>query len=183
MNDWLWWAITFIICQRGVELFIAHKNTQWAQRQGGVEVGQAHYPLLVGLHTLFILGLVIEGMITHAIPPVWWPLPFACFLGAQGLRIWVFISLRRYWNTRIWVIPGHQPVARGPYRWLRHPNYVVVAIEILTLPLIFGIWVTALVTSLLNAWVLLRVRIPAEEKALIEHVSYARRRGIRRFSP
>jgi methyltransferase len=99
--------------------------------------------------------------------PAYWPIPLALFLLVQPLRYWVIFSLGEYWNTRVLVVPGTRLVRRGPYRYLRHPNYVVVAVEILTFPLIFGAWVTALIFSILNA-ALLYVRIREENQALAE---------------
>ena len=100
-------------------------------------------------------------------PGLRWPIPAALFLLVQPLRYWSIRSLGGYWNTRILVVPDAKLVARGPYRYLRHPNYVVVAVEVATFPLIFGAWVTALVFSGLNA-ALLFVRIREENRALVE---------------
>jgi len=93
--------------------------------------------------------------------------PLALFLLVQPLRYWVIFSLGESWNTKILVMPGAKPIRRGPYRYLNHPNYVVVVVEILAFPLIFGAWVTALVFTALNA-VLLFVRIREENRALAE---------------
>jgi methyltransferase len=87
------------------------------------------------------------------------------WLGAQALRVWAIASLGAFWNVRVWVLPGTAPIARGPYRWLRHPNYIAVAAEFVAGPIMFGAWRTALVFSLLNA-VAMMVRIPVEERAL-----------------
>jgi methyltransferase len=99
--------------------------------------------------------------------PAYWPMPLTLFLLVQPLRYWAILSLGENWNTRILVVPGAKPVRRGPYRYLKHPNYVVVVVEILTFPLIFGAWITALVFSALNA-ALLSVRIREEDRALRE---------------
>src|SRR5690606_20225813 len=96
---------------------------------------------------------------------IWWVF-LIVFAAAQILRVWALASLGRFWNTKILVLPGAKKVKKGPYRWLPHPNYIVVALEILSLPLIFGAWRTALVFTIANALLLLLVRIPAEEKAL-----------------
>jgi len=95
-----------------------------------------------------------------------WPLWLGLFLAAQGLRYWCIATLGFRWNTRILVLPGVPPIRRGPYRLLRHPNYLAVTVEIVCGPLIFGAWATALVAGVADAWLLLAVRIPAEEEAL-----------------
>lgn len=172
MSAGVGWILTVLGLQRGWELWIARRHSAWAQSQGGIEVGKEHYPLLVGVHLLFFMGMALEVTWFAETPPAWWSLPLVLFLLAQGVRIWCLAALGPYWNTRIWVIPGHRPVIRGPYRYLRHPNYVVVVIELLTLPLVLGAWVTAISASLLNLWVLLRFRIPTEEAALATYTDY-----------
>jgi methyltransferase len=113
-----------------------------------------------------LLATLIEGWTRGAtLGPLWW-LWLTVYALAQLGRYWVISTLGPYWNTRILIVPGGQRVTRGPYRFLSHPNYVVVACEVLTGPLIFGAWVTAILFSLLNAALLLGVRIPAEERAL-----------------
>jgi methyltransferase len=122
---------------------------------------------MVGVHVLWLISTLVEGLLRGPSIPSWWPVPLALFLLAQLLRYWVILSLGEYWSTRVLVVPGTTLVRRGPYRYLRHPNYVVVAVEIATFPLIFGAWVTALVFSILNA-ALLFVRIRTENRALAE---------------
>ncbi|PTM57643.1 isoprenylcysteine carboxyl methyltransferase family protein [Desmospora activa] len=172
MSAGIGWILAVLGLQRGLELWVARRHSAWARAQGGVEAGREHYSLLVGVHLLFFVGLAVEVIGFATSPPDWWPLPLALFLLAQALRIWCLVALGPYWNTRIWVIPAHPPVTRGPYRYLRHPNYVVVVIELLTLPLALGAWVTAITVSLLNLWVLMRFRIPTEEAALAEYTDY-----------
>ena len=122
---------------------------------------------MVGLHVMWLVSTLVEGLLRGPDPPSWWPIPLALFLLVQPLRYWAIFTLGEYWNTRILVVPGAKLVRRGPYRYLRHPNYVVVVVEILSLPLIFGAWITALVFSALNA-VLLSIRIREENRALAE---------------
>ncbi len=179
-NIWFWGMVFLVICQRIAELRLASINANWIRKQGGYEVGQKHYPLLVGIHTLFFFSLIFEVQFRNASPPSWWYLPFFLFLVAQGLRIACLRSLGPYWNTRIFVVPGSSPVSRGPYRFLRHPNYVVVITEILSLPLIFGAYGTAVLFSALNLLVLLGIRIPIEEEALGKATSYYQEMGDRR---
>ena len=122
---------------------------------------------MVALHALWIASTLVEGILRGPDVPAFWPVPLALFLLAQALRYWSVFSLGESWNTRILVVPGAKLVRRGPYKYLDHPNYVVVVVEILAFPLIFGAWVTALVFTALNA-ALLYVRIREEDRALAE---------------
>lgn len=122
---------------------------------------------MVALHAAWLLSTLVEGLMRGPGLPAYWLLPLAAFLLVQPLRYWAILSLGESWNTRILVVPGARPVRRGPYRFLNHPNYVVVAVEILAFPLIFGAWITALVFTALDA-LLLYVRIKAENRALRE---------------
>ena len=122
---------------------------------------------MVALHALWIASTLVEGILRGPEVPALWPVPLALFLLAQALRFWAVFSLGESWNTRILVVPGVKLVRRGPYKYLDHPNYVVVVVEILAFPLIFGAWVTALVFTALNA-ALLYVRIREEDRALAE---------------
>ncbi|MGN7470313.1 isoprenylcysteine carboxyl methyltransferase family protein [Brevibacillus sp. SAFN-007a] len=164
-------AVMAAVClQRFCELMLAARNARYVRARGGVEVGASHYKYIVLLHLCFFVSLVTEVVATgsaFALPP-WWAYCFGLFLAAQLLRYWCILSLGKRWNTRILVIPGEEPLRRGPYRLLRHPNYVVVAIELFTLPLTFSAVHTAIAFTLLNAWLLLRVRIPLEEKSVYE---------------
>lgn len=152
--------LAFVTLQRLIELPIARANTQKLLAAGGHEVGSGHYPLIVALHASWLLTL-------------WWlaperpiSLPFlALFLLIEAGRIWVLRTLGQRWTTRIIVVPGETLIARGPYRLVDHPNYLVVIGEIALLPLVFGLWQVALIFSLLNA-AILTVRIRAENRAL-----------------
>ncbi len=119
------------------------------------------------MHALWLVCTLVEGLLRGPEPPAWWPVPLALFLLVQPLRYWAISSLGPNWNVRILVVPGGRLVRSGPYRYFSHPNYVVVATEVLALPLIFGAWTTALVFSILNA-AFFYVRIRAEERALRE---------------
>lgn len=168
-----------LLTQRIGELVIAQRHTRWAIRQGGYEVGQQHYPLLVGVHLLFFVGLMVETWWLDSSPPSWWLVPLLLFLAVQCLRIWCMHTLGHYWNTRIMIIPSHTPVVQGPYRFLRHPNYLVVVAELLTVPLILGAYGTAVVVSALNLWILLSIRIPVEEQALENETDYKNQMSCR----
>jgi len=164
----LWLALLFVAVQRMLELRLAQANLRWALSQGGQEYGREHYPLFFLLHIGWMLGWLLEGLARQQLSPIWW-LWLAVFTLAQALRYWAIHSLGRYWNTRIVIVPGAKRIKSGPYRYLRHPNYLAVALELLSLPLIFNAWVTALVATLLNALLLLAIRIPVEEKALLAY--------------
>ena len=135
--------------------------------KGAVERGAGHYPVMVGIHALWLVSTLVEGLLRGPEIPWWWPVPLAAFLLVQPLRYWAILSLGESWNVRVLVVPGRRLVRSGPYRYFTHPNYVVVVAEVLALPLIFGAWVTALVFSVLNA-AFLFVRIREEERALEE---------------
>lgn len=182
MNGWffLWLAVIF---QRGYELFIAKKNEKWIREKGGFEIGRGHYHLILITHVLFFAGILLEIML-GAKPPFWFGIPLILFLLTQVVRVWCIRSLGKYWNTRIWILPQRDLQTKGPYRYLRHPNYLVVMSEILVFPLIFGAYWTAIIISILNAYVLLAIRIPIEEQALLTHTSYQKDMGEKkRFIP
>jgi methyltransferase len=160
----LFLAALLVALQRLLELRLSRRHERVLRARGAVERGREHYPLIVALHVLWLLSTLIEGVLRG---PVLWPVPLVLFLLVQPLRYWAILSLGENWNTRILVIPGAELVRRGPYKYLKHPNYVVVVVEIATFPLIFGAWVTAIVFSTLNA-VLLFVRIREENRALAE---------------
>ncbi len=157
-------AVGLVSLQRLLELRLSRRHERLLRTRGAVERGRGHYPPMVALHVLWLLSTLVEGILRG---PELWPVPLALFLLVQPLRYWAIFTLGEYWNTRILVVPGAKLVSRGPYRYLKHPNYVVVVVEVLTLPLIFGAWITALVFSVLNA-ALLFVRIREENRALAE---------------
>lgn len=153
--------VLLVAVQRVAELAYARRNSRRLLAAGGIEHGRGHYPLLVLTHAAWLAALFI------LVPPtatVSWPL-IGVYLLLQAARIWVLASLGRFWTTRIITLPGTPLVRRGPYRWVRHPNYLIVAAEIAVLPLAFGAWQLALAFSLANA-ALLAWRIRVEERAL-----------------
>ena len=152
--------------QRISELLLSRRNLERLRARGARERGARHFPGFVLLHTTFPLVLALE-IRAGATPGAGWPLWVAVWLVAQALRLASMVALGERWNARIVVVPGEPPVTRGIYRWLRHPNYLAVALEFIAAPLFFGAWITALVGSAANA-VLMTVRIPAEERALRE---------------
>lgn len=154
------WLIGFIIVERVCELVLARRNTARLLAMGAKEFGRAHYPLIIALHAAWITGLIILGRNQ----PVAWPW-LAVFIVLQAARLWVLASLGRRWATRVIVPPGGHLVARGPYRFIRHPNYLIVALELAIVPLMLGMPVFAFVFTLLNAGALIH-RIAVENAAL-----------------
>lgn len=156
-------VLAFVTLQRLGELVLAKRNTARLLSAGAIEVAPGHYPAMVALHTAWLAGLWYFALTLHLASPNLGLL--AIFFVLQGLRVWVLATLGPRWTTRIIVVPGEQLVARGPYRFLSHPNYCVVIGEILVLPLAFGLVWYGVVFSLLNL-AILWVRIRAENKAL-----------------
>ncbi|MGO6697174.1 isoprenylcysteine carboxyl methyltransferase family protein [Rhizobium johnstonii] len=152
--------LAFVTLQRLGELVLARRNTAALLARGAREVAPEHYPVMVALHAGWIIGL----WLTAPGRPVafFW---FLVFMGLQALRLWVLVTLKDRWTTRIIILPGAPLVRSGPYRFLRHPNYAIVVGEIAALPLAFGLPLYAIVFSLLNA-LILYVRVKAENAAL-----------------
>lgn len=158
--------VGFVVLQRLLEVAYARSNEKAMKKQGAIEAGAEHYKWIVLLHVLFFMSLFAEVAGLGQKAGRGWMVFLIVFIIAQGLRVWALASLGRFWNTKILVLPGADKVKSGPYRWIPHPNYIVVALELASLPMIFGAWRTALIFSIANALLLLFVRIPAEEKAL-----------------
>lgn len=152
--------LVLVTAERLGELWLARRNTRALLAQGAVEVAPGHYPLIVALHAAWLAALWIWGA-GNPVQPGW----LAFFLLLQVARVWTLATLGPRWTTRIIVLPGAALVARGPYRFVSHPNYVVVVGEIAVLPLCLGLPWIALLFSLLNAAVL-TIRIRAEASAL-----------------
>ena len=153
-------------CERLVEMVLSKRNARWSFDQGGVEHGRGHFPFMVALHTAFLFGCALEvwALDRPFLPRLGWP-ALTLAIGCQGLRWWCIATLGRRWNTRVIVVPGLEPIRRGPYQWLAHPNYVAVVTEGLALPLVHTAWITAIAFTVLNA-MLLRTRIRCENAAL-----------------
>ncbi|RPK37071.1 isoprenylcysteine carboxyl methyltransferase family protein [Streptomyces sp. ADI93-02] len=164
----IWYAalVLAVAAERLAELALALRNARWSLARGGTEAGRGHYPVMVALHTALLAACLAETWLAGRPFAPWfgWTM-VAVVAAAQGLRWWCVRTLGRRWNTRVIVVPGLPLVTGGPYRWLRHPNYVAVAAEGAALPLVHGAWVTAVLFTVLNA-ALLTVRIRCEEGAL-----------------
>lgn len=163
--------LTVIIFQRVVELYIARNNAQYMRSLGGFEVAAEHYKYIFMLHTGFFIGILTEVVMFKSTMPSWWKLTFGIFILTQVMRVWCIKSLGRFWNTRIYVVPSAAVIRNGPYRFLRHPNYLVVITELLVIPLTFGAYYTAASASIINL-ALLYIRINKEESALAALTGY-----------
>lgn len=151
---------------RLVELGVARRNARWSRARGGVETGQGHYPVMVALHTGLLAGSVAEvWLLGRRTRPALAAPMLGLLAASHALRWWCITTLGPRWNTRVIVVPGLALVEGGPYRYLRHPNYVAVVLEGLALPLVHGAWVTATAFTALNL-PLLAVRVGVEERAL-----------------
>lgn len=158
--------ILAVAAERLVELVVSRRNLAWARLRGGREHGFGHYPFMVFLHVGLLVAALFEAAHRSFLPALGWPM-LAVVVLAQVLRWWCIIILGPRWNTRIIVVPGLPLVARGPYRWMRHPNYVAVVLEGIALPLVHTAWITAVVFTVANAG-LLWLRISTENAALTQ---------------
>ncbi|HTO97440.1 MAG TPA: isoprenylcysteine carboxylmethyltransferase family protein [Myxococcales bacterium] len=154
--------------ERLAELWLSRRNARIALARRGVESGRRHFRWMAAVHALFLPACAAEVLLLRRPFPgaAGWAFAGGALL-AQGLRWWAIATLGWRWNVRVIVVPSQPPVRRGPYRFLRHPNYAAVALEMLCVPLAHGAYLCALAFSLLNA-LLLRVRIRVEEQALGE---------------
>ena len=171
--------VALVVVERQLELRLARRNTREALAAGAIEAGAGHYPWMVALHTAFLLSCAAEVLLLERrfVPPLAMAMLGLLVLAAL-MRWWVIRTLGRRWTTRIICFPGRPVVSRGPYRLLRHPNYLAVVVEIFALPLVHSAWATALVFSAANL-VLLARRIRVEEKALTEHSRFDEEFGVR----
>ena len=158
--------VAAVALERVAELIVSSRNLRWSRDRGGREFGAGHYPAMVALHTSLLLACLLETGLLHRpfVPVLAWSM-VTVLAATQALRWWCIATLGPRWNTRVVVVPDLPLVAGGPYRWLRHPNYVAVVAEGVALPLIGSAWITALTFTMLNAF-LLRVRIRTENAAL-----------------
>jgi len=152
--------LAYLTLQRLIELCWAKQNERLLLAAGGVEHGKSHLWVIVLLHAAWLSGLWFVAY-DHSVSTLF----LALFVALQIARFWVLATLGRRWTIRVIVMPGERLIARGPYRWLRHPNYAVVTGEIAVVPLALGLPIYALVFSILNAAVL-AIRIPVENAAL-----------------
>lgn len=169
-----WWYLALVLATgiaRLFELRVAKRHEGWARANGGVERGAGHYPVMVTLHTSFLVCCAAEVFAFDRpfLPWLGWP-ALAVLAASHALRWWCITTLGNQWNTRVIVVPGLPLVTGGPYRWLRHPNYVAVIAELAALPLVHTAWLTFVLFGVANL-VLLRHRVRVEEAALSELAS------------
>jgi len=160
-----WIFLFFVVLQRIAELVLAKRNEKILKAEGAIEFDKNGYKAIVSMHVAFFLSLVSEKFLLHRGLNTYWFLFAALFVCAEFLRYWAIWSLGVFWNTRVLVTPNHKLVTKGPYKYLRHPNYIAVITEIAVIPLIFSCYITVVVFSFLNL-ILLRRRIRVEERAL-----------------
>jgi len=164
--------VVLVGVERLIELVISRRNAAWSFARGGIESARRQMPWMIALHVGLLVGSVAEVWLLGRpfLPWLGWPM-LVVAIACQVARYLIIHTLGTRWNTRVIVVPGLPPVASGVYRWMRHPNYVVVAIEGVALPLVHTAWITAIAFTVLNAVLLLGFRIPAEEKALAAAVA------------
>ena len=175
-------VLSLLAVERGIELALSRRNARIAFSRGAREYGTAHFRFMAVFHSAFLVSCAAEVILLHR--PFPGPIGVVALLaaiGSQGLRYWAILTLGKRWNVRIIAIPGEDAITAGPYRFIRHPNYVAVAMEMACVPLVHGCWLTALVFSIGNA-VLLRTRIRCEEEALGKGYAAAFS-GLPRFLP
>jgi methyltransferase len=153
--------ISFLILQRLSELYISSRNEKWLLQNGAIQYGQSHYPYMVAMHTLFILSIIAEYNLRGGMSMSW--ILLVAFLVVLSFKFWALSSLGKYWNTKIYRIPSVYPVKKGPYKIFKHPNYMEVVCEIAIIPLVFHLYYTAIIFSLLNV-AMLTVRIRVENR-------------------
>jgi methyltransferase len=159
--------IFFVISQRIFELFLARRNEKILKAQGAVEFDKKGYVVIVIMHTAFFVSLIVEKLFLDRALNRYWIILIFFFFAAQILRYWAISALGTYWNTKILVLPKHKLIETGPYRYLKHPNYIAVVVEIAVIPMIFSCYITAIVFSIFN-FLLLRRRVSLEESMLEE---------------
>jgi methyltransferase len=163
----VYWALLAVIAiERIAELVVSQRHAVASLREGGVESGRGHFPVMVALHVALLAGCVAEPLALHRafIPALGYPM-LVVVIAANALRWWCIVTLGQQWTARVIVIPGRPLVTAGPYRWFAHPNYVAVVVEGAALPLVGSAWITACTFTVLNA-ALLTVRLRCETRAL-----------------
>ncbi|WP_106497447.1 isoprenylcysteine carboxyl methyltransferase family protein [Lentibacillus sp. Marseille-P4043] len=165
MTTWMIFLLGAIVCQRLLELMIAKRNEKWMKERGGIEKGKKHYKWFIILHSLFFFTIVFEVELSDIAGKQLNYFLFLIFIATQIGRVWCIRTLGKFWNTKIIVLPGVSLIKKGPYKYIKHPNYLIVLIELFIIPLMLGAYFTAVLFPLLHLG-LLRLRIPREEKAL-----------------
>ena len=167
MDSLFYIVISIVIFQRLIELVISNHNEKWLLSRGAVQYGAAHYKFIVLMHVCFFL-VMFQEFIFHSRYKELNILNYSFlvfFILLQFVRVWIIVTLGKFWNTKIFRIKKRPLIKKGPYRFFKHPNYVVVVLEILILPLIFNLYYTAIIFTIWNA-IMLSIRIKEENKAL-----------------
>ena len=172
-SHWLFGVvIAAVVLQRLLELRVSARHEKVLRQRGAVEAGASHYPWMVALHTGLLVAAPLEvWLLDRPLLPLLAATAGVGLVGATLLRYWTIRTLGERWTTRVLYLPGSEAVSQGPFRFLRHPNYLAVMVETIALPLLHTAWLTALVFGTLNAF-LLRERIRVEEGALRDHTRY-----------
>lgn len=158
--------LVLVVVERLVELTISRRNQRWLVARGAIEVGAGHYPWMVLLHSLFLASCLVEVWgLNRPFYPILAVAMIMALVVSMALRYWVIATLGRRWTTRVLCLPGEPVVTAGPFRFFRHPNYLAVVIEILALPMVHTAWLTAIVFSAANGFLLAR-RVRVEEAGL-----------------
>jgi methyltransferase len=144
-----------------VELVVAKRNEIWARKRGAIEYGQGHYRYIVLLHTMFLISIIAEYFYREGSFNI---VMLLAFIFLTLIKVWIIASLGKYWNTKILRIPGSAFIKKGPYKLFRHPNYFIVVCEIIIIPMVFNLYITAIIFTALNI-IMLTIRIKEEEKA------------------
>ncbi|MBB6452266.1 methyltransferase [Salirhabdus euzebyi] len=161
---WIW---IVIIIQRIVELIVAKSNENWMRGKGANVVKEGHYKWIVVTHVSFLLWVMIEAYLSHSLTANIGEMLIISFVLLQLFRLWCLFSLGRFWNTRIIILPGAELVKKGPYKFINHPNYLVVGLEFIVIPLLFKAYIAAILFPILHV-ILMCYRIPLENKVLKE---------------
>jgi methyltransferase len=166
------------------ELIISRRNQRKMRSEGATRVAEPRFPWMVILHIAVFVAAGAEVIFLHrTFIPALAIAMFALFLLSNVLRWWVMASLKSHWNVQVMDSARLGVVSTGPYRWVRHPNYVAVFVELVSLPLIYSAWITAIFAAIGNAWVL-HNRLAVEDKMLLANPDYrAAMGGKPRFLP
>lgn len=163
--SFFWIFIAILIIQRLSELFLARRNEKYVRSHGAREYDAKGYKVIVLMHIAFFISLIAEYVLLGRTLSSYWPALLILFLLTQILRYWAISTLGYYWNTKILVTPGSRAIISGPYKYIKHPNYLAVVVEIAVIPVLFSCYITAVLFTIINLIVLKR-RIKIEEKAL-----------------
>ncbi|WP_102027244.1 isoprenylcysteine carboxyl methyltransferase family protein [Salirhabdus sp. Marseille-P4669] len=158
----IWFSI---VGQRLIELWVANRNERWMKENGATIVEEGIYKWIVLTHVTFLMAILVEGYLFHHLQNKITVFVLFLFLVLQVLRMWCLTSLGRFWNTKIIVLPKVERIRKGPYKYVRHPNYIIVGLEFIIIPILFHAYVSAVLFPLVHS-VLMYYRIPAEERAL-----------------